>query len=507
MKKNSIFAAIALLCLLVSSCSDTLNEPVLETKNDIEYHGVPVEDALEYLNAFLATNDESTRSNGTRRIGSVNVVRNKDLATRSSNTAIANADSLIYVVNFEDNQGFAYLAADDRISAPIIYVADSGNISTSSLGGPINGNPQKFYEGFPLTGPGLFYDDSVAPGVLFMNPNTFERYNSEYDDYYTGDFFLNGDTEYQDMISQVNDLVLNFVGMQIGDGSGNNTDFDMVYWEGATENPDNGPNVTDIKTTISIRRDTIVEPILAFAKRWGQESPFNDKCPMVKEYWLLGRERKASAGCVPLAITKIMAHHQIPNGLTINGAPISWNFVKNLTFTLGKGQTATLLKYIGNECLSIYTYQGTFTFPSLAAAFLRNNGFSGVHYINYNHNFVINMLNNNCPVFVCAIPLEGEDSGLDKCHAWNIDGYMIHTTTTRKEYYEYDKIVDTKETTSNKIMVHCDFGWEGYCNGYFTSGIFDLGGEDAEFDSPEHYKTYDVYYNCYLKMIRYNKPQ
>ncbi len=61
MKKNSIFAAIALLCLLVSSCSDTLNEPVLETKNDIEYHGVPVEDALEYLNAFLATNDESTR--------------------------------------------------------------------------------------------------------------------------------------------------------------------------------------------------------------------------------------------------------------------------------------------------------------------------------------------------------------------------------------------------------------------------------------------------------------
>ena len=57
-------------------------------------------------------------------------------------------------------------------------------------------------------------------------------------------------------------------------------------------------------------------------------------------------------------------------------------------------------------------------------------------------------------------------------------------------------------------MVHCDFGWGGYCNGYFTSGVFDLYGDhdEVEFDDPQHYKTYDVNYNFYLKMISYNRP-
>ena len=57
-------------------------------------------------------------------------------------------------------------------------------------------------------------------------------------------------------------------------------------------------------------------------------------------------------------------------------------------------------------------------------------------------------------------------------------------------------------------MVHCDFGWGGYCNGSFTSGVFDLYGDhdEVEFDDPQHYKTYDINYNFYLKMISHNRP-
>ena len=56
-------------------------------------------------------------------------------------------------------------------------------------------------------------------------------------------------------------------------------------------------------------------------------------------------------------------------------------------------------------------------------------------------------------------------------------------------------------------MVHCDFGWEGYCNGYFTSGVFNLAGNDVLYDDPYDNGTLDTNYNWYLKIIQYNKPQ
>ena len=69
-----------------------------------------------------------------------------------------------------------------------------------------------------------------------------------------------------------------------------------------------------------------------------------------------------------------------------------------------------------------------------------------------------------------------------------------------------DVIIDTETTTTNKIMVHCDFGWQGYCNGYFTSGVFDLGSDEVLFDDKTDAGTKDTNYNWYLKMIRYNRP-
>ena len=105
MKKNTIFATMALICLLATSCSDIMNEPTLESRNNTEYHGVPLEEALEHLKGVINAMEEPTRSSATRRIGSVNVVRSKDLATRSIASGVTDVDSLIYVVNFEDNQG------------------------------------------------------------------------------------------------------------------------------------------------------------------------------------------------------------------------------------------------------------------------------------------------------------------------------------------------------------------------------------------------------------------
>lgn len=503
--KTQIFKiTMAVLCTLIVSCNDTMEELNLDNsvKNNVEYHGVPLEEALAHLDGFLASLEEPTRSGSTRRVGSVNVVRSRDVATRSVASAAENVDSLIYVVNFEDNQGFAYLAADDRISEPVIYVADSGSISTNGLGGftplPLV-DPRPIYTGYPLEGPGLFYDDEVAPGVLFMNPNTFNLKHESFDDYYAGDFFLNGETDYLDMISQVNDYVFNFVEFEIDPETGGS------IYQGIELEEDPYDN-TIIKTTYSFKRDTMVHNLLDFAKKWSQGSPFNMYCPMVHEYVLFGNEVRADAGCVPLAIAKIMAYHEFPSPFSIDGVNINWNYVKNYTYSLGKTAVAKLVSSIGDFAWSIYTYNGTFTLPSLAANYLSNRNYGGINYRNYNHDIVINMLENNCPVFVCSIPSSGLSS-LMKSHAWNIDGYLIQTKYEKKEYYRNNILIDTKITPTNSTMVHCDFGWEGYCNGYFTSGVFNLAGNDVQYDNPKHKGTNDTNYNWYLKIIQYNKPQ
>lgn len=505
--KTQIFKiTMAVLCTLIVSCNDTMEELNLDNsvKNNVEYHGVPLEEALAHLDGFLASLEEPTRSGSTRRVGSVNVVRSRDVATRSVASAAENVDSLIYVVNFEDNQGFAYLAADDRISEPVIYVADSGSISTNGLGsfGPLPlVNPRPIYTGYPLDGPGTFFDNEFSDGELFMNPNTFNFYNGNANDYYAGDFFLNGETDYLNMISQVNDYVFNYVEFEIDPETGGSI-YQEIEYEGDPED-----DITETRTTTFVVEDTIVNNLLTFAKNWRQGAPLNMYCPTVKKYLLFGSERQAYVGCVPLAIAKIMAYHGYPSSYSIDGVSINWFTVKNFTYTYGKTATAKLLRHIGESSGAIYFYEGTFTLPSLAANYLRNRNYSGINYRDYNHDIVINMLENNCPVFVCSIPTDGIWCSFDKSHAWNIDGYMKQTVTKRKDYYINDMLYDTDEDVSYNTFVHCDFGWEGYCNGYFISGVFNLASKDVQYDTPEHKGTKDTNYNWYLKIIQYNKPQ
>ena len=114
------------------------------------------------------------------------------------------------------------------------------------------------------------------------------------------------------------------------------------------------------------------------------------------------------------------------------------------------------------------------------------------------------MLDKNNPLFVCSIPKYSSISyDFAKSHGWNINGCKIRTITKTTEYYVNFVLQEEKTTTTKTTMVHCDFGWGGLCNGYFVSGVFNLGSSSAEFDVPEHAGEDDTYYNSYLKIISY----
>jgi hypothetical protein len=88
------------------------------------------------------------------------------------------------------------------------------------------------------------------------------------------------------------------------------------------------------------------------------------------------------------------------------------------------------------------------------------------------------MLNNDNPVFVAAI------SGIVSGHAWVVDGYIDRSRTIRKVKTSTGAVVSS--TVENEVLVHCNWGWHGTCNGYYVSGIFNTKNAPKERESYEN---------------------
>lgn len=121
MKKLFIFAVLSLLMI---GCTD--DEPIsvpnaMEQSAKENEHRVSLQDALKRAESLLSQiGDPATRSK-TRKVKSVEYLQNQ--LTRSG--AI---DTTLYLVNYEDNAGFALLGADDRVR-PIYAISDEGRLN------------------------------------------------------------------------------------------------------------------------------------------------------------------------------------------------------------------------------------------------------------------------------------------------------------------------------------------------------------------------------------------
>ena len=101
-------------------------------------------------------------------------------------------------------------------------------------------------------------------------------------------------------------------------------------------------------------------------------------------------------------------------------------------------------------------------------------------------------LNNMQPVYMC-----GKNTVNSEGHAWVVDGYRIQYDT--HAYYAADdlRLLD-RTRTPEKNYVHCNWGWDGYCNGYYLYNALKSSG----------YVDYDFNYSKNLQVITgitYNK--
>lgn len=120
----SIVLCVSLPTVLLSSCNS--DEPVINQPNNAEVltHKVSLQDALDRSKVFwdgMTSEKPSTRSRSFADIESVEYISSSP-RTRSGAT-----DTIFYLVNYRNEEGFMLLSADDRM-LPVYAMSDEGRL-------------------------------------------------------------------------------------------------------------------------------------------------------------------------------------------------------------------------------------------------------------------------------------------------------------------------------------------------------------------------------------------
>lgn len=424
----------------------------ISVKQDTVDYSISLEDALVELESVLSIIDNQV-PNGKgqqaikkkREIADITTLYSGQLKRNGMQPKMSKAPrankKLLYVVDFEDNQGSAVLAADSRIPEPVLAVTESGRILD---------------EVYPVYEEGVGYNGNMLEG--------FSLYNAAEDDYYVSAIqspaieYCQAYAEFQIM----NPYDPDYGG---GSGSGNNT-----------------VARTETGSWVDVEK---ISPKLTTV--WHQRPPFNDAIPLSR-WTIFHNWKRGPAGCVAIAVAQIIAYHEYPANFTVNGYNIDWKGVKDICNTTNRRNDGTpydratvaqLVANIGAWCSMLYTPDFGFALPRKARDCMSTYGYGNVvrHY-SYDTSQVINMLRNDNPVFIASIPEYHVFSG----HAWVLDGY-INQSRTIKKYNSAGTMLSSSSETRD--LIHCNFGWQGRCNGYYITKIFNTG------KSPEYWESYE----------------
>lgn len=502
------FTILMIFGSVLFSCND-IKEPknisVDTKKTEINSHQISQKDALKSLQNFLDS-EKSTRGYKDRKIENVFSVEFNKANTRST-SSIKDCKDLLYVANFANDEGFAVLAADDRIGSEIIAVADKGSISKSDMDAAVMSlsKERPLFRDYPQTGPGIFTLDEF-PGEKFMNPNTFSPYIKEQNDTLIG----NLDFSDEKILESVSNAPMSTrsLGSSSEEWSRKREHFTCLTIckyaldEIQSENfGHDAPPSTKEKTVGNWEDVENVGGYLYPFFSWRQDETLNRFFPTVRRWILFGSDRTADTGCFPLSIAKVMAYFEYPDNVRYNWIDVNWKELKrNHKSQVGSLSGAALLRFISSGCDCWYFYQGTFTFPFVATSFMSSLGYGDARSYNYSFERVKNMIDSGRPLIIYAIP------GIDitSSHCWNIDGYKIKKRKITTKKYVGGTLQSTTTTEETCKMVHCDFGWGGSCNGYYVDGIFKLNDSRVELDSHGRENTN---YNTFVKVVMYEKPR
>ncbi len=500
--------------VLLGACSD-YDQPLgadIQPTNEIKsIYTIPVDEALASLEDFLAEDEQLNSRNGQKRtVSSLMTVAFDKVCSRADNDSLG-CQNLLYIANFDNNEGYAVLAGDRRIGSPIIAITNSGEINQADIDKveETREKPERpIVEGYPTTGPGFFTDTRYGD-ELFINPNTVDMYDPTEDDTLVGDFELDKDDVvqgleiYEDPIDSKNLPFVQIVDFAENElvNNGNDNHLGNSPVDGYVGIGVGGGTPGSIKET---KETTILSEssrLLDDFWDWHQGSPFNDLYPEKRKWLVFGPKKKAPAGCMPLAVAKIVTYFEFPFACAYENQAINLSALKEDYFSKeGSRSASLLLKKISDYCNCMCFYNGTFTFPHKASDFLKSMGLINVKSYEFTFTRAKDMIDKGNPMIISSIP---QHYAVWNSHAWNIDGYKVKKVRVKKDWYQGSKIVHTETTEHTYEMVHCAFGWGGAHDGYYIAGVFKLNYKDNELDGPR--ESGNTHYKHNTKIIMYDR--
>lgn len=383
---------------------------------------------------------------------------NPDVSQKDEN------EELVYIVNFDEKDGYAILSADTRIPETVLAIVEDGYCSKKEF-----------------SSEGIFLTEEDRQKEI----ENFHYYDEEMQNIYVGIQDDNKDKNFPKycLIEYAENSIDNH---EKEDGN-SQTYSRKTEWE--------------IKEQQSALLDT----------KWHQGTPFNDLCPERRKYLLFGDKRTAPAGCVPLAVAQILAFHEYPNFFSYGGISVEWKKVKKIwaynsgndpyTDAESNKMAAALLRGIGDWVNIKYGYSGSMGLPILAKKFFSSNGYSNVKYHSgKNEDKTLDMLRKGNPVLI---------SGSTRSfggHSWIIDGYKMSTRDIQTIESSTGNVISTK--TEKSLLLHCNWGWGGVSDGYYVSGIFDTRSQPIELDNKDEKRDElgDSKFKWFFSIITYDNP-
>lgn len=456
---RNLVKSMLLAALLVAgvSCEKQFEEAVeVQSENHaaadvVTSYEVSYEEALAKADALFAGIDGATTRAGNRRVKNHELFRSGNRLTR---TASDDAEAKFHIINYEDNAGFAMIAADKRATDIYAY-SDTGNLCVD--------------DAMENSGFGVFLEGAID---LYGKEIDRPLIPADTTELGGGGGFIDlpGD-KYGD---------IPYLGIEVIDG--------ITYR-------------VRLEMNKSISKKDPLVPV-----EWDQCNPYNYYCPSCswtpdKEYFYKG---KCAAGCGPVAAAQIMAYHKHP--ASYSDYIFDWDgmlhsFEYNENINTYSQMVARLIREVGREAKADYGKETGVTLANIKKMFPKfGYNITGA---DYDVDKVMASLYNNKPVYARGQKKSGDG------HAWVIDGYD-HLVNRKTYYYNYAPYnVYDKRDFMNRIYVHCNWGWGGdgknknsdYSdNGYFLNDAFVVTvGEGNNEEERDYTRNNKIIYNIYPK--------
>ena len=466
--KKSISLLVSTFCLIpliTVACSVTPAEVTLQAQQPSEV--IPLETALQTLDEFLNETEPDmlpTKSGSARRILSVDTYY-APAGTKSSSLETAanllDEEPLAYIVNFDDDEGFAVLGATTKV-APIIAVTEKGNLDPLSL--ELLDSPIHDAEINPDDDDDTVEDEDDDVVMPMMNADSV-YYSIEDDEYYSD---INLDVS-KELTADLLKNAMCSERISYDDSSHPQSETVVTYG-----------NSSDFGSGVALYAEK--SPLLK--TNWGQYPPYNYYCKRISR-------KSAWVGCSVVALGLILTCNEFPDTLVINGNAVDWTNMKSYPYIkmlsdydqeYVKQLLASIFYNVNRVAMADYTM----VTPRQIEKRMVNLGYANVvrhKSRKFDSNLlqkVSDMLEANKPVFISCVPAK-----LSKAHSWVIDGAKYK---------------------NGNYLIHMNFGWEGVSNGYYT--IDSLNPEyAAEYDGNHTGNDeLDYSYTSNFRLITYNLP-